>query len=250
MKSFTLIALSLSLLIISCNKEFQNQTPGSMSLQASITDKSITTNSALHFTPTLTINNASLAKDPLTLSITGLPQGATVTPTNNILNGSSGLPTFLISPNNIKAGTYQLQFNINSASGSAYNFPFNLNVLPAANCASAINYNHSYYVNNDNCATVSSYNVQVDSISNTPNVFTISNFMNQGTTTKLMVYFECGNVNSGNSEMYLYVPKQTLNTNYTVSGWGYYYANYNEIYLYDTVINNGVVNTSCNLYLY
>ena len=250
MKKTTFIAVSLSFTLFSCNKEFKNQTPGSMSFQALLTDKTITSNSSLHYTPNLIINSASLANDPLTLNITGLPQGATVTTSNNVMNGENSIPTFLINPNNISAGTYQLQLNINSASGTNYNFPFKLNVLPAANCVSTINFNHNFYVNNDNCGPTSSYSVQLDSVSQTPNVFTISNFMNQGTNAKLMVYFECGNLNSNTAEMYLYIPKQTLNANIAVSGWGYYYAAYNEIYLYDTVTKNGVVNTSCNVYLY
>jgi hypothetical protein len=162
-------------------------------------------------------------------------------------SNSSPIPTFTLNPNNIAAGTYQVQLNISTSGGNTNSYPFSLQVLPAANCVSYINFNHSYYVNDDYCANNTTYSSPLDSVIGTPNVFKVNNFLNLGSSVNLLVYIECGSM--ANNEMYLYVPKQTLNSTTSISGYGYLYYNNNEIYLYDSVTKNGIT-TYCNADIY
>ena len=243
MRKTYLLALAIILLYSSCNKDFQSNTPESFNYSINKSDLTIDANSYLHYNP-LNISNGDVSKSPITISYKGMPANVTVTP-SSITVDTNYSPLIVFAANNSAPGIYPMQMTVSGNTIGTQTYNFNLTVAPSSNCASNINPSTVYIV--DGCSGLS-YDVTLDTIPGSPNMFTISNFENLGVNYKVLVFIDCGAIigatNDGFTE--LYIPKQTVN-GYTISGRGEYEGTLGNqfIDINDTVTNPNNVTTIC-----
>ncbi len=240
MKKTYLLSLFIIMLYCSCNKAFQNTTPGTLNYTLIHPNISLDANSTYHLNPQLYISG-DIKKNPITISFKGLPANVTVSP-SSVTVDTNYSPVFVFSGNNAATGVYNLQMIVSNSQTGDESYSFKLTVLPANDCASGISSSFSHYVYGCNSG---SYSVILSAIPGTPNMFTISNFENIGSSYSVSAIIDCGS-NGGSNNIAIYLPRQTIN-GYTISGSGYYYnsVNTNTVYITDTVINPVGVKTIC-----
>jgi len=246
MRKTYLFALIAILFYSSCGKDFQNNTPENFNYSINKSDLTIEANSFLHYSP-ISVINGNISKDPITITYKGLPANITISPSTVIVD-SIYTPIVVFTANNATTGVYPMQIVISSNSIGTQAYNFNLTVSPASNCASSIRSSIIYSTFGSTSGCGGSYNVTLDTVPNTPNMFTISNFGNLGASIKVSVLIDCGAIvgSTLNEETAIYIPRQTLN-GYTISGSGVYQGTLGNstIEISDTITNANNVTTIC-----
>lgn len=234
-----LLAVWLSIAIISCSKKDDNQLQQAYIDNANFaismpTEFSVEKGKAVLVNVVIAEGTNGTAQEEVSISVSGLPPGITYT-----VSPLKGTPTYnaqimFHTSASVDEGVYNIKVLGSTPSGATKVVDAKLTVLPVENCAAA---RAGLYNVLDACTTGTyNYMSQVTTVTGNADVVYINNFADLGTSISVMVTLDC-------ADNTLTIPSQTLGL-FTISGSGTFTNN--QITLNYTVASASQ-NESCTM---